>query len=130
MVSVREEAVEGRGRPGPPVHDGLVRRDFTANAVNELWLTDITEHTTRKNTLYLCAVKDACSGRIVGCPTGSRMQVRLAVNALDNAAARRGVVVGCIVRSDRGSQFRSRKFIHALNRHGLVGSMGRVGARR
>ncbi len=115
-------------RPGPPVHDDLVRRDFTANAVNELWLTDITEHATGEGTLYLCAVKDACSGRIVGYSIGSRMQARLAVNALDNAAARRGVVAGCVVHSDRGSQFRSRKFIHALNRHGLVGSMGRVGA--
>ncbi len=116
-------------RPGPPVHDDLVRRDFTANEVNGLWLTDITEHATGEGMLYLCAVKDACSGRIVGYSIGSRMPARLAVNALDNAAARRGVVVaGCVVHSDRGSQFRSRKFIHALNRHGLVGSMGRVGA--
>lgn len=115
-------------RPGPPVHEGLVRRDFTASAVNELWLTDITEHATGEGTLYLCAVKDACSGWIVGYSIGRRMQARLAVNALDNAAARRGVVAGCVVRSGRGSQFRSRKFIHVLNRHGLVGSMGRVGA--
>nr|WP_238153667.1 IS3 family transposase [Streptomyces xinghaiensis] len=115
-------------RPGPPVHDDLVRRDFTANAVNELWLTDITEHPTGEGKLYLCAVKDACSGRIVGYSIGSRMQARLAVTALDNAVARRGVVAGCVVHSDRGSQFRSRRFVHALHRHGLVGSMGRVGA--
>ncbi len=56
------------------------------------------------------------------------MKSALAVTALNNAAARRGDVAGCIVHSDRGSQFRSRKFVHAINRHHLVGSMGRVGA--
>lgn len=56
------------------------------------------------------------------------MRSSLAVQALHNAVARRGNVVGCIVHSDRGSQFRSRKFGQALNRHGLVRSMGRIGA--
>ncbi|KXO88605.1 integrase [Tsukamurella pseudospumae] len=116
-------------KPGPPVHDDLVERDFTADNPNELWLTDITEHWTDEGKLYLCAIKDVCSGRIVGYSIDSRMQSRLAVNALNNAVARRpGPVAGCIVHSDRGSQFRSRKFVAALNQHGLVGSMGRVGA--
>src|SRR5215203_3833335 len=60
------------------------------------------------------------------------MKSRLAVAALNNAVARRGAegveVAGCILHSDRGSQFRSRKFVHALSRHSMVGSMGRVGA--
>lgn len=116
-------------KPGPPVHDDLVERDFTADTVDQLWLTDITEHWTDEGKLYLCAIKDACSGRIVGYSIDSRMQSRLAVTALSNAVARRSHdVAGCIVHSDRGSQFRSRKFVSALNRHGLVGSMGRVGA--
>ena len=119
-------------RPGPPVHDDLVQRDFTADATNELWLTDITEHRTGEGKLYLCAIKDAHSNRIVGYSIDSRMKSRLAVAALHNAVARRAAagadVAGFIVHSDRGSQFRSRKFVHALNRHGLVGSMGRVGA--
>ena len=115
-------------RPGPPVHDDLVQRDFTADDVNELWLTDITEHWTDEGKLYLCAIKDVFSGRIVGYSISDRMKARLAVNALDNATSRRGDVAGCIVHSDRGSQFRSRKFVHALNRHHLIGSMGKVGA--
>ena len=53
-------------KPGAPAHDDLVERDFTAEKVNELWLTDITEHPTSEGKLYLCAVKDACSRRIVG----------------------------------------------------------------
>ncbi|WP_270452023.1 IS3 family transposase [Kocuria marina] len=115
-------------RPGPPVHDDLVKRDFTANDVNELWLTDITEHWTDEGKLYLCAIKDVVSGRIVGYSISDRMKAHLAVNALNNAISRRRDAAGCIVHSDRGSQFWSRKFVHALNRHHLVGSMGKVGA--
>ncbi len=115
-------------RPGPPVHDDLVKRDFSADDVNELWLTDITEHWTDEGKLYLCAIKDVFSGRIVGYSISDRMKARLAVNALDNAISRRRDAAGCIVHSDRGSQFRSRKFVHALNRHHLIGSMGKVGA--
>lgn len=64
----------------------------------------------------------------MGYSIDSRMKSSLAVQALHNAVARRGDVAGCIVHSDRGSRFRSRKFVHALNRHSLVGSMGKVGA--
>ena len=115
-------------RPGPAVHDDLVLRDFTADRPNQLWLTDITEPRTGQGKLYLCAVKDVFAGKIVGYSIDSRMTSRLAVNALNNAVALRGNVAGCVVHSDRGSQFRSRKFVRALKRHGLVGSMGRVGA--
>ncbi|NGY66535.1 IS3 family transposase [Lentzea sp. NEAU-D13] len=115
-------------KAGPPVHDDLVRRDFTATAPNRLWLADITEHRTTEGKLYLCAVKDVCSKRIVGYSIASRMKSRLAVTALTNALAGRGDVAGCVVHTDRGSQFRSRKFVRALTRHGLSGSMGRVGA--
>lgn len=121
----------GRGKntkAGPPVHDDRVRRDFTAAGPNRLWLTDITEHATGEGKLYLCAVKDVYSGRIVGYSIDARMKSSLAVRALESAVARRGLVAGCTVHSDRGSQFRSRKFVSVLARHDLVGSMGRVGA--
>ena len=95
-----------------------------------MWLADITEHQTREGTLYLCAIKDCFSNKIVGYSIDSRMKARLAVAALENAVARRRVegaeVAGCILHADRGSQFRSRKFHRALSRHGLVGSMGQV----
>jgi len=114
-------------RPGPPAHDDLVRRDFTATGPNELWLTDITEHPTAEGKLYLCAIKDVYSNRIVGYSISDRMKSRLAVDALASAVARRAVdVAGCTVHSDRGSQFRSRKFLAELRRHDLLGSMGQV----
>ena len=116
------------GKAGPPVHDDLVERDFTAHEPNQMWLSDITEHHTGEGKLYVCAIKDAFSNRIVGYSIDSRMKSRLATTALSSAVARRGEVAGCIVHTDRGSQFRSRKFVHALHRHCMVGSMGRVGA--
>jgi len=114
-------------RAGPPVHDDLLRRKFTAAAPDRVWLTDITEHRTGEGKLYLCAIKDACSGRIVGYSIDHRMKASLAVGALRNAIRLRNPA-GTIVHSDRGSQFRSRKFVKVLHRNGLVGSMGRVGA--
>ncbi|MFD9485232.1 IS3 family transposase [Streptomyces sp. NPDC059991] len=122
---------KSRGRTkkaGPPVHDDLVQRDFTAPGPNRLWLADITEHPTAEGKLYLCAIKDVFSNRIVGYSIDARMKSRLAVAALDNAVARRGPVDGCILHSDRGSQFRSRKFVRTLDRHRMTGSIGRVGA--
>ncbi|MFH8632189.1 IS3 family transposase [Streptomyces lydicus] len=119
----------GRGKKaGPPVHDDLVSRDFTATGPNRLWLADITEHATGEGKLYLCAIKDVFSNRIVGYSIDARMKSRLAVAALDNAVSRREHVAGCILHSDRGSQFRSRKFVRALDHHRMAGSIGRVGA--
>jgi transposase InsO family protein len=118
----------GKGKAGVPAHDDLVRRQFSAPGPNLLWLADITEHRTGEGKVYLCAIKDVWSNRIVGYSISDRMKSRLAVAALDSAVARRGPVPGCILHSDRGSQFRSRKLLRALRRHDMVGSMGQVGA--
>ena len=124
-----KKKARGKGRkPGPPVHDDLVQREFVAAAPNELWLSDITEHWTGEGKLYLCAVKDVWSNRIVGYSIDSQMTSALAVTALNNAALCRGDVRGCVLHTDRGSQFRSRKLQRALTTHGMTGSMGRVGA--
>ncbi|WP_170307685.1 DDE-type integrase/transposase/recombinase, partial [Janibacter terrae] len=102
----KKRAKNGK-KPGPPVHEDKVKRDFTATDVNRLWLTDITEHPTSEGKLYLCAVKDVYSNRIVGYAIDSRMKSRLAKKALDSAVARRRIeghdVAGCVVHSDRGS---------------------------
>jgi putative transposase len=118
----------GLGRKaGPPVHDDLVDREFHAGQLDEVWLTDITEHPTGEGKLYLCAIKDVCSNRIVGYSMDSRMTASLAVSALRNAIALRSPDA-TIVHSDRGSQFRSHAFVRTLKHNHLIGSMGRVGA--
>jgi putative transposase len=122
-------------KPSPAVHDdlcvvtdsdGRMRHEFTALGPNQLWLTDITEHKTAEGKVYRCAIKDVFANKIVGYSIDSPMKSSLAVRALENAAAMRGNVAGCVVHSDRGSQFRSRTFLRALARHRMVGSMGRV----
>ncbi len=98
-----------------------------ATEPNVLWLTDITKHPTAEGKLYVCAIKDCYSSRIVGCSIDSRMKASLAVSALRNAITLRNPT-GTVVHSDRGSQFRSNKFVNALHQNGPTGSMGRVGA--
>ncbi len=124
----RHAKKKGRNRnAGPPVHDDLVRRDFTADAPNVKWLTDITEHPTALGKLYLCAIKDCYSNKVVGYSIDSRMKSSLALAALRNAITLRDPA-GAIVHSDRGSQFRSKPYRRQLRNNGLTGSMGRVGA--
>ena len=87
-------------KAGPPVHDDRVRRAFTAPDVDKLWLTDITEHQTGEGKLYLCAVKDVCSKRIVGYSIDSRMKASLAVDALKMAVHRRSPVGTVVTRTE------------------------------
>ncbi len=84
----KKKARSGK-KSGPPVHDDLVNRDFSAEVPNELWLGDITEHRTREGKLYVCAIKDVFSNRIVGYSIDDRMKSRIAVNAIESAVARR-----------------------------------------
>ena len=114
-------------KPGPPVHDdlcavtdgkGWVRHEFTANAANELWIGDITEHWTGEGKLYVCAFKDVWSNRIVGYSIDSRMKSRLAVTALNNASPDAATWPDAWSITDRGSPFR--KFICALAHHRMV----------
>ena len=93
-------------RPGPPVYDDQVNRVFTA-AGPQSGVADRhhrAPHRTGEGELYLCADKDVHSNRIVGYSISDRMTSRLAVTAIDNAAARRSAegaqVAGCIVLSD------------------------------
>jgi hypothetical protein len=90
-------------KTGPPVHD-LVQRDFTAEAPNRLWLSDITEHRTGEGKLYLCAIKDVYSNRIVGYSISDRMKSRLAVDAVAFRAPGTGATAGVIIHADRGCQ--------------------------
>ena len=121
-----------KARVGALAHEDLVRREFTAPGPNQVWLADLTEHPTAEGKLYLCAIKDVWSRRIVGYSINERMESVIAVAALDSAVARRAAtgqpVTGCVLHTDRGSQFRARKLQQALTRHRMLGSMGQVGS--
>ncbi|MFV0525212.1 MAG: IS3 family transposase [Acidimicrobiales bacterium] len=121
------------GSTGPAPHDdllavvdehGVTRHEFVADAPNKVWLWDISEHPTRDGKLYICAIKDIYSNKIVGYSIGSRMKSSLARAAMRNAIALR-CPVGTICHSDRGGQFRAKRTQLLLANTGLVGSMGR-----
>lgn len=121
---------KGRGRhrkAGPPVHYDLVERNFTAVGPAELWLTDIPEHWTAEGSCT-CARSRTSTRADRRLFDRHVMKSRLDVNALNSAVARRGGVTGCVLHGDRGSQFRSKKMQKAIRRHGMLGSVGRVGA--
>ena len=121
------------GSTGPAPHDdllavvdehGVVRHEFVADEPNKVWLWDISEHPTREGKLYICAIKDVFSNKIVGYSIDSRMKSSLARAAMRNAIALRSPVA-TVCHSDRGGQFRAKRTQRLLANNGLVGSMGR-----
>ncbi len=106
----------------------LVRRRFTADAPDRLWMTDITEHPTREGKIYCCAVLDAFSRMVVGWSIDSSQTALLVTNALGMAIRRRSPGSEAIIHSDRGVQFGSWVFSQKVRDAGLAPSMGSVGA--
>lgn len=106
----------------------LVRRRFSAEGPDRLWMTDITEHPTREGKIYCCAVIDAFSRMVVGWSIDSRQTGLLVTNALGMALNRRAPKEGGIIHSDQGVQFASWVFSQKVTEAGLAPSVGAVGA--
>jgi putative transposase len=113
--------------PGVRVADDLVQRQFRPTAPNVLWVADITYLRSGEGWLYLCAVQDAFSRRIVGWSMADHMRSDLVVDALQMAIARRQPEAGLIHHSDQGSQFVSLAFGQAAGKAGIARSMGSRG---
>jgi transposase InsO family protein len=110
-----------------PIAPDLVGRDFTAQAPNKIWVTDITYIWTREGWLYLAAIVDLYSRRVVGWATSERIDTKLCLAALRQAVLERQPAPGLIHHSDRGSQYASEEYRQALATHGIVCSMSRKG---
>jgi putative transposase len=113
--------------PGVRVADDLVDRDFRPAVANVLWVADITYLRTWEGWLYLAAVQDAFSRRIVGWAMADHMRSELVVDALEMAIARRRPDPGLVWHSDQGSQFVSLAFGQACASAGIARSMGSRG---
>jgi putative transposase len=113
--------------PGVRVADDLVERQFRPAAPNALWIADVTYLRTWEGWLYLAAVQDAYSRRIVGWSMADHMRSELVVDALQMAVARRRPAPGLIHHSDPGSQYVSLAFGQAARDAGIARSMGSVG---
>ena len=113
--------------PGVRVADDLVKRQFRPSAPNVLWVADITYLRSWEGWLYLVAVQDLYSRRIVGWSMADHMRSDLVVDALNMAVARRRPEAGLIHHSDQGSQFVSLAFGQACGKAGIARSMGSRG---
>ena len=107
-----------------PVADNVLARDFTAASVNRKWLADITYVPTDQGWLYLAAVLDCFSRKIVGWSMADHMETDLVAGALTMALEHRQPEgANLLHHSDRGVQYASDGYQHLLNRHGITVSM-------
>jgi putative transposase len=112
-------------------HDGPIfpnlAKEVTPTGPNQLWVADITYIAIARGFVYLAAILDAWSRRVVGYAIGRRIDARLTLAALQAAVSLRAPPPGCIHHSDRGSQYAADDYRAELAKHGLKGSMGRRG---
>jgi len=110
-----------------PVAENLLNQDFSADQLNQIWLTDITYIHTMEGVTYLCTIQDLCSRRIVGWATSQMIDTRLVLKALNQAILFRNPDPALIVHSDRGSQYAALAFQNRLAERGFRQSMSRKG---
>ena len=109
------------------VNDNLLRRQFETSAPNQKWVSDITYIKVGRAWLYLAAVLDLFSRKIVGWALDTHMRESLILEALDMAVSNRPIQHGTLIHSDRGVQYRGNEYQEALRTHGLCCSMSRKG---
>jgi putative transposase len=110
-----------------PIAENVVNRNFAPSARNQTWVADITYVPTREGWLYLAAVEDLYSRKIVGWSMSDRIDSRLVVDALEMAVEQQLPGDGLIAHSDRGVQYASEHYRELLMRHGIMCSMSRKG---
>ena len=110
----------------PPPAPDLVKRNFTPEALDRLWVADITYVRTWEGWLYLAFVLETYSRRIVGWSMSNNLKTELVLDAVNMAIYSRRPQPGLIHHSDRGSQYTSVEFGSRLREEGLLPSMGSV----
>ena len=110
-----------------PVAENLLNREFEPAGVNQAWTGDITYIPTQEGWLYLAAVEDLYTRKIVGWSMSDRIDSRLAVDALEMALERQVPGGGLLAHSDRGVQYASEHYQDLLAKHGITCSMSRKG---
>jgi putative transposase len=107
--------------------EDLVKRDFRPTALDRLWVSDITYVRTDEGWLYLAAILDACSRRVVGWSLADHLRTELALDALDMALDRRRPAPDLIHHSDRGTQYLAHAYTARLTDRHLRQSVGSPG---
>lgn len=114
-------------RHGHAVSPHIIHQDFTAKQPNQKWSCDISDIPTAEGVLSLAIVLDFYSRKIVGWATGISMEATLCCEALKMACLRRNPPQDLIHHSDRGVQYASEQYRHALSAQHFVQSMSRKG---
>jgi len=109
--------------------DNLINGDFTADAPNEKFVTDITQTPTLDGTLYISAIFDCYDNSAWGLEMDDNMRAELVCSSLENAVAMNPAMRGAILHSDRGSQYTSSLFRETLDRFGVIQSMNSAAGR-
>jgi len=110
-----------------PASPNLLSRNFKMDRVNQAWVSDITYIATDEGWLYLAAVMDLYSGKIVGWAMEERMTQELVISALRQAINRYSPPRGVLLHSDRGVQYACKRYRNLLRSRGFVQSMSRKG---
>jgi len=117
-----------RRDPTSARHPDLVKRDFTAPAPNQLWVTDLTYVPTWAGVAYVCFIVDVYSRMIVGWRVAPHMRTEVVLDAIEMARWSRGTrIEGLRCHSDAGSQFTSIRYGERLAEIGATPSIGTVG---
>jgi transposase InsO family protein len=134
---MREEGLEGQrkrrfrvttdSRHSFPVAANELNREFSVSAPNKVWVTDITYIWTREGWMYLAAILDLFSRRVVGWSMDSCLDRTLALDALVMALKTRRPEPGLVHHSDRGVQYASLDYQNRLRERGIICSMSRKG---
>jgi putative transposase len=109
-----------------PIYPDLAK-DVAPDRPNQLWVADLTYVAVSGGFVYLAAILDAWSRKVVGYAISRSMDARIAIAALKAAIRNRAPPKGCIHHSDRGSQYAAEAYRAMLAAHGLAGSMSRRG---
>jgi transposase InsO family protein len=134
---MQDEGIEGQrkrrfrvttdSRHSHPVAANKLNRDFTVSAPNKVWVSDITYIWTREGWMYLAAILDLFSRRVVGWSIEPYVDRTLALDALGMALRTRRPEPGLLHHSDRGIQYASGDYQKLLDEHGIDCSMSRKG---
>ncbi len=117
-----------RGGRGPVAHEDHCARQWDQGALDRVWITDFTYLRCAQGWVYLCAVRDAHSRRVLGYAMGEQQSTDLVITALDMAATTRGgFPTGVVLHADRGTQFTSQKLAAYMRAVKGTVSMGQAG---
>ncbi|GLP75202.1 hypothetical protein TUM20983_23120 [Mycobacterium antarcticum] len=107
-----------------------MERRFDRGELDKVWTSDITYLSTGEGWLYLCAVRDGCSRRVLGWAVQDHMRTDLVESALSMAVALREALPGQVIfHADRGTQYTSGQLARFVRRHDIAQSVGRTGVR-